>query len=402
MLQSSSIRLATPEDADGPAAWRLATLTLELLEVGATREVRLRAALLLAQCYAGRSAVALSITDGVLQRLITALGHESDADVRQVIVAALSCLSSRAEGAAVLARLSATLAQLIACVGKTPVALVPLADVAAGISGASAALAAGAVPAVIAFLSSPSPAVTGSVAAVAQDVQYPILRSRSPLRDALCILRTIAEDDAGRDAIITGGGTAAILRHLLSGAEARTQAAALGALASLAGSVPGLASLLGVAGAASAVPAVVALLESSDASVSALAFVAAQALAVSPVGRRQLCEALVGRPTLLLRVFPPPAAAASAELVAILCSPVTPPASTAAALALLLSIADPGMLRAGAEAGRAALDAMARVSCVQRLREIAGAAGVTPGPGGPVPAAVVAAAQRLLELGSSA
>lgn len=395
VLQLSSARIATPEDSDGPEAWRLAGLSLELLEAGATREVRLRSALLLAQCLTGGAAVSRGVADGVPSRLVLALGKEEDADVRQVTVAALACLSSRAEGSVALTRQPETLASLVACIAKTPCALIPLADVAAVTAGATAALAAGAVPAVIAFLSGAEPAAAGAIVAVARDIQYPILRSRSAFDDALAVLRAIAEHDPGRDAIIAGGGTPVILRHAHAAKDARTLAVALLAIAALAGSVAGLASLLKTAGSSGAVAAVVAHLENADTRVSALAFVAAQALAVSPAGRQQLCGELVGRPQLLLRVFPPPAAAASAELVALLCAPATPPASVHAAVTLLRSIADPEYLIAGEAAAKNSLDAMARVSCTLKLKELAS------GPAGPGGSnSTAAAAKRLLELGA--
>jgi hypothetical protein len=232
--------------------------------------------------------------------------------------------------------------------------------------------------------------------AVARDIQYPILRSRSALDDAIAILRAIAEHDPGRDAIIAGGGTAVILQRAHVAKDARTLAVVLLAIAALAGSVAGLASLLKDASSGGAVPAVIAHLESADTRVSALAFVAAQALAVSPMGRQRLCGELVGRPQLLLRVFPPPAAAASAELVALLCAPTTPPASLHAAVSLLRSIADPEYLVAGEGAARDALDAMARVSCTLKLQELAS------GPLGPGGAhSIAAASRRLLDLGAA-
>lgn len=398
MLHSSSIRVVTPEDSESASAWQLAGLCLDLLEAGATREVRLRSALLLAQCLVGRSAVERAVRSHFPQRLVTTLGREPDADVRLVTVAALVCLSGRAEGAAALALLPDTLSVLVTCVSKSPAALIPLSDVAASTAGASAVLAAGAVRAAIAFLDSPDPgAAIDLVANAAKGVAYPVLIGRSPVDDGLAIIRTIAEHDPGRDAVIACRGSRTILAYTHSSKEPTTLSTALGAVAALAGSVAGLASLLQVSGSQGAVPSVIAHLEASDARVSALAFLAAQQLAVSPVGRRQLCEALVGRPPLLLRVFPPPSAAALTELVALLCSTSTLPTHIAGAISLLCKITDPKMLLAGSDAAKSALDAMARASFTLRLTELS-----RPGSLGPASSDYVAAeAARLLDLVTS-
>jgi hypothetical protein len=306
---------------------------------------------------------------------VSVIAQETDAAVRRSSIAALSCITSRTEGAVHLAGLSDSLALLVACIAKTSEALHPVADVAKSTLGARAVLAAGAVPIVVEFLRPPKPSPARSAAPAAWPLQpplfYPVLKTRDARTDAHDVLRSVAEHDPGRDALIACGAPAVFASELqaLSDAPSRTPVAALGAVAALAGSVPGVLSLLkeGIA------PFVVKRLISAVHPVAEQALVTAKQLVTAPAGRRSVCASLAANQLLFLRVFSPPTLAVC-DLVELLNSPSpgpSPDATSSAALALLFSLADPGTHVAGPEAAAAAIAAMSRASCLQRLRDIA-------------------------------
>jgi hypothetical protein len=306
-----------------------------------------------------------AIVPDVLARLAAIVNCEISSDVRRSSVAALSCVTSRAEGAALLAAMPDTLTVLVKCISRTACVLHPLCDVASAAAGADALLSAGAVAAVVAFLQTVTPGAPQDIAP--QSPACPILADRDTQTDAFAVLRAVMERDSGRDASISARAPPVLVSYvrLLPEAPSRTIVFALGAMSALAESTAGVASILKED---SVVELVVSRLMCAVPEVAEQALSTAKHLVVAPLGRRLMCCALLSHPTLLFRVFPPPAAALSAELAELLSQGFD--VDTSALVSLLLALVDPANQMAGAEAASVAAAALTRASCMRRLRAI--------------------------------